>query len=35
MAKVNVSKIIATAKAEIGTKATAVKKCKYNTWYYG
>lgn len=35
MAKVNVSKIIKTAKAEIGTKATAVKKCKYNTWYYG
>ncbi len=27
--------VIATAKAEVGTKATSVKKCKYNTWFYG
>ncbi len=31
----SVKKILDIAKAEIGTKATAVKKCKYNTWYYG
>ena len=35
MAKVTASKILEVAKKEIGTKATAVKKCKYNTWYYG
>lgn len=29
------SMIIKTAKAEVGTKATNVKKCKYNTWYWG
>lgn len=28
-------KIIAVAKSQIGTKATDIKKCKYNTWYYG
>ena len=28
-------KIIAVASAQIGTKATNYKKCKYNTWYYG
>ena len=28
-------KIIAVARAQIGTKATDIKKCKYNTWYYG
>ena len=28
-------KIIAIARAQIGTKATDIKKCKYNTWYYG
>lgn len=27
--------IIAIAKAEVGTKATAVKRCKYNKWFYG
>ena len=35
MPKVTASKILEVAKKEIGTKATAVKKCKYNTWYYG
>lgn len=35
MAKVTASKILKVARKEIGTKATAVKKCKYNTWYYG
>ena len=35
MAKVTASKILEVARKEIGTKATAVKKCKYNTWYYG
>lgn len=28
-------KILSIAKAQIGTKATDIKKCKYNTWYYG
>ena len=28
-------KIIAIARAQIGTKATDIKKCNYNTWYYG
>ena len=27
--------IIKVAQNEVGTYATAVKKCKYNTWYYG
>lgn len=27
--------IIKIAKAEVGTKATNYRKCKYNTWYYG
>lgn len=27
--------IIKTAQNEVGTYASAVKKCKYNTWYYG
>lgn len=35
MAKVTASKILEIARKEIGTKATNVKKCKYNTWYYG
>ena len=35
MAKVTAKKILEIARKEIGTKATAVKKCKYNTWYYG
>lgn len=32
---VNADKIISIAGAQIGTKATNIKKCKYNTWYYG
>ena len=32
---VNADKIISIARAEIGTKATNIKKCKYNNWYYG
>ena len=32
---VNADKIINIARAEIGTKATNIKKCKYNNWYYG
>ena len=28
-------KIIAIAKAQVGVKATDIKKCKYNSWYYG
>lgn len=35
MANVTASKILEIAKGEIGTKATDVKKCKYNTWFYG
>lgn len=35
MANVTASKILEIAKGEIGTKATNVKKCKYNTWFYG
>ena len=31
---VSVQDIIRTAEAEVGTKATPVKVCKYNTWYY-
>ena len=27
--------IIKIARAEVGTKATNYKRCKYNTWYYG
>lgn len=27
--------IIKVAQNEVGTYATAIKKCKYNTWYYG
>lgn len=27
--------IIKIAQSQVGTYATAVKKCKYNTWYYG
>ena len=29
------SGILDIAKAQVGVKATNVKKCKYNTWYYG
>ena len=32
---VKASDIIRIAKAEVGTKATNYRKCKYNTWYYG
>ena len=32
---VSADKILSIARAEIGTKATNIKKCKYNTWYYG
>ena len=32
---VNADKILTIARAQIGTKATNIKKCKYNTWYYG
>lgn len=35
MSKVTASKILEIARKEIGTKATNVKKCKYNTWFYG
>lgn len=35
MSKVTASKILDVAIKEIGTKATNVKKCKYNTWFYG
>ena len=32
---VKASDIIKIAKAEVGTKATPIRNCKYNTWYYG
>lgn len=32
---VTADKILSIARAQIGTKATNIKKCKYNTWYYG
>lgn len=32
---VSADTILKIARAEIGTKATNIKKCKYNTWYYG
>ena len=32
---VSADKILSIARAQIGTKATNIKKCKYNTWYYG
>ena len=35
MARVTASKVLDVARKEIGTKATNVKKCKYNTWFYG
>ena len=35
MSKTTASKILDIARKEIGTKATNVKKCKYNTWFYG
>lgn len=31
----SVDKILSVARAQVGTKATNYKKCKYNTWYYG
>ena len=35
MSGITVNKILTIASAQVGTAATAVKKCKYNTWYYG
>ena len=35
MMAVKASDIIAVAKREVGTKATPIRNCKYNTWYYG
>lgn len=35
MAKTTVDKILKIARAEVGTKATNVKRCKYNTAFYG
>ena len=32
---VKASDIINAAKKEVGTKATPIRNCKYNTWYYG
>ena len=32
---VKAGKVIDVARSQIGTKATNVKKCKYNTWFYG
>ena len=32
---VKAEKVLEIARGEIGTKATDVKKCKYNTWFYG
>ena len=29
------TKIVTIAKKQVGTKATDVKKCKYNNWFYG
>lgn len=31
----SVAKILSVARAQVGVRATDVKKCKYNTWYYG
>lgn len=35
MAKTTVDKILKIARAEVGTKATNIKRCKYNTAFYG
>ena len=35
MAKTTVDKILKIARAEVGTRATNVKRCKYNTAFYG
>ena len=32
---VSADKILSIARSQIGTRATNVKNCKYNTWYYG
>lgn len=32
---VNADRILSIARAQIGVRATNIKKCKYNTWYYG
>lgn len=35
MATVTATQVLDLARSQIGTKATNVKRCKYNTWYYG
>ena len=35
MSKTTVDKILKIARAEVGTKATNIKRCKYNTAFYG
>lgn len=35
MAQVRASQVLSLAKSQIGVKATNVKNCKYNTWFYG
>ncbi|MBQ6626370.1 MAG: CHAP domain-containing protein [Ruminococcus sp.] len=35
MAKITASQVLELARSQIGTKATDVKRCKYNKWYYG
>ncbi len=35
MAKVTASQVLDLARSQIGVKATDVKRCKYNKWYYG
>lgn len=32
---ITANQIINKAKSQIGTEATPIKKCKYNTWFYG
>ena len=31
----SVEKILTVAKAQVGVRASDIKKCKYNTWFYG
>ncbi len=35
MAKIKASQVLDLARSQIGIEATNVKRCKYNTWYYG
>ncbi len=35
MQKVTVTQVLDLARSQIGIKATNVKRCKYNNWYYG